>query len=348
MGRFLNPFPQHFDSAGAPTAAYNVFFGQPNQDPKTFTKAPFSDRALTVPLPTTITLDNTGSYGQDIFLDGSYSIRIETALGSLFRETPSFDGTFSSFLLEGFLVAAMVADASLAVGDFVNTVGYLAAGDGGDNSYEVVASGTPDGGSIIDLTGSGFKAKALFPGGIVTAKQFGIAGDGITSDRTELFNALTYVALTTTTDELLITDGDLLIDSALTVAQGVTVNFKRGSQLSVPTGITISWLGNITAGLYQIFNLAGTGIVNFNLNNGTVDSVYPEWWGAIADDLSGGTTENGLALQDCITAATTGKITMRVQNGGYNLSTPMIVSDRITMLGQNKEDTYFMWTGGGE
>jgi len=92
MTFFVNPFPQSFDINGDPTAQYNAFFGEPNQDPKLFPKAPFSDAALTVPLPTTILLDNRGSYGQDIFLDGEYSLRIEDTLGALYRESPSIAG----------------------------------------------------------------------------------------------------------------------------------------------------------------------------------------------------------------------------------------------------------------
>lgn len=92
MTKYVNPFAQHEDLNGAPTAGFTVFFGQPNLDPKLNTKAPFSDAALTIPLPPTKVLDQTGGYGIDYFLDGAYSIRIEDTLGALYRETPSFSG----------------------------------------------------------------------------------------------------------------------------------------------------------------------------------------------------------------------------------------------------------------
>ncbi len=344
MAQFINPFPQHLDSSGNPNASYSVFFGEPNQDPKIFPKAPFSDRSLTVPIATTQILNDTGAYQSDIFLDGSYSIRIETAQGSLWRETPSFAGLFTSFLLDGFLVASMVADSTLAVGDFVSTVGYFSAGDGGDNTYQIVPedTGTADGGKFIDLTGSGFQAEGLFLGNVIKAKQFGTAGDGITSDRLALFNALAYAALSTTTSKLLITDGNLLIDSNLTVPQGVNVNIINDAQLDIATGITLTWLGNLDAGLYNIFNISGTGLVDFTNNNGQIENLYPEWWGAIADN----STESGPALLLALTAAYDGKITCRWQNGGYALSTPLIIDSRITLIGQNKEDTFLRWTGG--
>jgi len=70
-------------------------------------------------------------------------------------------------------VAAMVADTTLEVGQFVKTQGYLAAGDAGDMQYEVVAAatGTDDNGSFIDL--DTHQAKALFPQGLISTRQFG-------------------------------------------------------------------------------------------------------------------------------------------------------------------------------
>lgn len=65
-------------------------------------------------------------------------------------------------------------DSHLKVGGAVRTLGYYSPGDGGGNDYEIVAAGTgaDDGGSIIDLHGSGLQAKGLFPEGIYI-EQFG-------------------------------------------------------------------------------------------------------------------------------------------------------------------------------
>lgn len=81
-------------------------------------------------------------------------------------------------------VADMIADASLVVGQKCRTLGYYAVGDGGANDYEIVAAatGTDDGGSYIDLSGSGYQAMGLFVDGVVNVKQFGAVGDGITDD----------------------------------------------------------------------------------------------------------------------------------------------------------------------
>lgn len=72
-------------------------------------------------------------------------------------------------------VADMIADASLVVGQKCRTLGYYSVGDGGANDYEIVAAatGTDDGGSYIDLSGSGYQAKGLFVNDVVNVKQFG-------------------------------------------------------------------------------------------------------------------------------------------------------------------------------
>lgn len=71
-------------------------------------------------------------------------------------------------------VAEMVAAGGLFIGYIVTTRGYAAPGDQGWNQYEIVAAatGTDDGGTYIDLPGSGLQAKGLFPSG-VHAAQYG-------------------------------------------------------------------------------------------------------------------------------------------------------------------------------
>lgn len=78
-------------------------------------------------------------------------------------------------------VADMVASTPLYVGAKVQTLGYYSPGDGGGNDYEIVAAGTgtDDGGSFIDLSGSGFQAKGLFPSGEISPLKFGAYGNGV-------------------------------------------------------------------------------------------------------------------------------------------------------------------------
>lgn len=87
-------------------------------------------------------------------------------------------------------VADMVADTKLSIGDKVRTLGYYTPGDGGANDYEIVAAGTGvhDGGSYIDLAGSGLQAKGLFPGGASNSLQYGAYCNGVNDDTIPLRN----------------------------------------------------------------------------------------------------------------------------------------------------------------
>ena len=76
-------------------------------------------------------------------------------LDGIGRTYPTFDS-----------VQDLKTSTTLSVGHKVRTLGYYAPGDGGGNDYEIVAAGTgtDDGGSFIDLSGSGLQAKRLFVG----------------------------------------------------------------------------------------------------------------------------------------------------------------------------------------
>lgn len=99
-------------------------------------------------------------------------------------------------------VADMDADTTLTLGMKVRTLGYNTIGDGGDNDYTIVAAltGTDDGGSYLDLSGSGLQAQGLFPGGRVNAAQFGAVADYVpnsstgTDQSTKFNNALIFAA----------------------------------------------------------------------------------------------------------------------------------------------------------
>jgi len=95
-------------------------------------------------------------------------------------------------------LAELKVETDIIVGDIVQTKGYYAVGDGGGATYTIVASGTgtDDGGSYIDLSGSGLQARAELDEPI-NVKQFGARGEYNTSysatNQTAIQNAVDYV-----------------------------------------------------------------------------------------------------------------------------------------------------------
>jgi hypothetical protein len=68
----------------------------------------------------------------------------------------------------------------------------------------------------------------------------------------------------------------------LTIPDNITLKFLRGGSVLISTTKTLTIDGRVEAGLYEIFEWAGTGKVDFGL--GSVSMVYPEWWGAVPYD----------------------------------------------------------------
>lgn len=93
-------------------------------------------------------------------------------------------------------VAAMVAATGLSVGQLVTTRGYYAKGDGGGNDYSIVAAatGTADGGSYINLSGSLGQAKGVFPNNRPNLLQWGVKADKVTNDTVAMQAALDWTA----------------------------------------------------------------------------------------------------------------------------------------------------------
>lgn len=70
--------------------------------------------------------------------------------------------------------------------------------------------------------------------------------------------------------------------TSITLTPNITVDFTRGG-VQVPTGQAVTIQGPIIAGPNKIFYLTGTGIVSFT-GNQVLTTIYPQWWGAKADN----------------------------------------------------------------
>lgn len=187
-------------TTGKPVSNGSVFIGLPDLDPeieanrKTVTLR--QEDGTEVPILPAGQPLVTGSGGYILFegsnaqvlTDGNYSIKVLNSSDSqVYFVENALDGvplTSDEVFLPHDIVADMIADTSLSVGDTVKTKGYTSIGDGGDNEYDIVAAGTgaDDGGQFIDLVTH--QAKGNFPRGVYTIEQFGLsttASDSVNS-----------------------------------------------------------------------------------------------------------------------------------------------------------------------
>jgi len=141
------------------------------------------------------------------------------------------------------------------------------------------------------------------------------AEGGLSRSLDPFYNILDYTDLPTAITAIGATEATLLISTQIAVTDNATIpstmtlKFLRGGSFTITTAKTVTINGQVDAGLYQIFEGAGT--VAFGV--GTVKYSYPEWWGAVRD----GTTDDATALNSAYTAADGAKATLFLSSGTY-------------------------------
>ncbi len=169
-------------------------------------------------------------------------------------------------------LTALKSATNLTIGDFVVTTGYNANGDSGDNTYEIVAAatGTDDGGSFIDLAGSGLQAKGLFPKGFVNLKQYGVAGNG-TTDETAAIQAALDSMTTSNTSILTGVFGDTYL---LTAAIRIPANIQfLGNWATLKTDVSAFARGT-TVGVGAVITNKNSDITNGSVIDNDVEIAY--------------------------------------------------------------------------
>ncbi len=186
-------------------------------------------------------------------------------------------------------VAEMAGATWLTIGKKVRTLGYYAAGDGGGNDYDITTGFDPeDGGSIIDLSGSGLQARGLFVGG-VNFEQFGVKLDGITDDTVAINDAISYVAST----------GGGTLRLGVGTAMASQVILKEGVYIE-GAGYDVTRIKQIAGTNSDFIKSDGYGVTDINrfgLTKLDVDGNYfTSDWNAATGTI-GNTSGNGLAIQ---------------------------------------------------
>ena len=188
MSKYINEFPQHLVSPGVPAFNYRVYFGEPNQNPLTNPKTVYSDAGLTIPIAQPLILNSDGLYGQEVFLNGEYSIQINTPStvanpnGVIWQSAPAITGIAGSLNTVS-TVAEAKASTNLLDGQGVYILGYYAAADdgGGMYVYDASSAATANDGTVLALD---TLAGRLIYSDVApaTVKTFGAVGDGVADD----------------------------------------------------------------------------------------------------------------------------------------------------------------------
>lgn len=184
-----------YDAAAKPSETVNLTGDQTVNGIKTFNSSPI------VPTPTTNFQASTKKYVDDGLLanktgnhEGTWQGYTPSQVDQTLRDevndarTSSVYGGFvdlkaradnsdvlinkKPFVFDN--VSKMVLDTTLSIGDFAITKGYHSINDGGSAIYSIVASatGTADGGILIDLTGSSKQAQIM--GSKLNTRQLGL------------------------------------------------------------------------------------------------------------------------------------------------------------------------------
>ena len=145
----------------------------------------------------------------------------------------------------------------------------------------------------------------------IPESQLNISNIVFCSDYDHPDDAITAIASANKT--LLVTEAETC-DTNFTVPANVTVRFERGGKWTINNGITVTFNGQIDAGLWQIFAYTGTGTLA-----GTISTTYPQWWGALGD----GSNNDSTAIQEAINR---GKHTiLPYTSTGYRSATQMSI-----------------------
>lgn len=156
-------------------------------------------------------------------------------------------------------------------------------------------------------------SQPVTPAGCTSLMQVDVSGGAITTVTdlrpggridiecyTNFATALTSAPAKTT----LVISTPTVVSANSTITQGLEIDY--GGSL-IHSTYTIAINGPFSAGLYKIFD--GTGAVSFPSRY--VNNIYPEWWGAVADAVVGGTypnytltsgTDSGVALNKALAA----------------------------------------------
>jgi len=154
----------------------------------------------------------------------------------------------------------------------------------------------------------------------VKPESYGARGNTTTDDYAALGRAIAGA-----TDRPITLTRPYRVASNLTFPATCSVTFARGGSLVIDSGVTVTFNGNVNAGLHRIFN--GSGTVAFGPSS--VAEVYPQWWGALAD-TSAANSYHGTDCTAAIQSALDTLKPVRFTDGGYYVSASLKLPDQTS------------------
>lgn len=154
----------------------------------------------------------------------------------------------------------------------------------------------------------------------VDLRRFGAYGDNAADDTAALQRALAFLSRAGG-GTLCVRQPHYLNPSAataITVPTNVELRFGPLGRLKAGANLTLTLACRITAGMWRIFDITGTGTIN--MSNAGVREALAEWWGCVAD----GATDNTAAMLAFINSAVAQGVRGLLAKGNYACSSSMV------------------------
>lgn len=170
-----------------------------------------------------------------------------------------------------------------------------------------VAFPPPAPNSIIgwDSSGTGLQTyQNLSSVAVPNIDYLGNYGNSLATAVTTIGNAATLLQVTVGT----------AVTADVIIPKNITLWPTPAGVITVANGATLTINGPLEASPYQIFSCSSTGKVVFGPDS--AKSLYPEWWGAKADNA----TDSSVAMTACLVAAIDSGIEVKWASGTYKIN----------------------------